>query len=366
MRILHITRQFYPLIGGMENYVLNLAEQQIKNGHSVDVLTLNRSFIDDEKLSRYEKLDNGVEVFRIPFFLSKKYTIALKTYRYLKKQYDVVNVHGVNFFSDFVALTKIFHRKKIILTTHGGFFHTHWGHFLKLIFFHTITRLTLKPYNAVIGCSDNDIVVFQKIYPKIIKVDNGVNVKDLMAIQKKPERNTLLYVGRIDVHKRIDNLIRLIPELDKKGFNARLLVVGPDWKGLTPELTKQIDELQLNNRITLTGPVSEKDLARYYSESFLFISASEYEGFGISAIEALASGTPCILNRIQSFQTILHNKPYGILCDFTDITKTADAIASFANDVKRNYSELSQKAREKAKEYNWESVAGRITKIYEQ
>ena len=68
MKILHITRQFYPLIGGMENYVLNLAEQQIKNGHSVTVLTLNRSFVNNEKLSNYEKLDNGIEIYRIPFF----------------------------------------------------------------------------------------------------------------------------------------------------------------------------------------------------------------------------------------------------------------------------------------------------------
>ena len=365
MKILHITRQFYPLIGGMENYVFNLAEQQIRSGHSVSILTLNRSFVNNEKLCVYEKLNNGIEIFRIPFFFSKKYTIALKTYCYLKN-YEVINVHGVNFFSDYIALTKIFHRKKAILTTHGGFFHTHWGQFIKVLFFHTFTRLSLKTYNAVIGCSDNDIEVFEKIYRNIIKVDNGVNVEPLLAAPKMPKDNVLLYVGRIDIHKRIDNLIRLIPELAKKGYNAQLMVVGPDWKGLVPQLTKLVDDMKIKGRVTFTGPVSDQDLIKHYSESLLFLSASEYEGFGISAIEALASGTPCILNDISSFRTILNNQPFGIISNFNKIEETADTIISYTCKIRENYSDLSHQAREKAKEFDWKSVAERITKIYEQ
>lgn len=364
MKILHLVRQFYPMIGGLENYVYNLAEQQLKNGHEVSVLTLNRSFVTNEKLIQYERLDNGLEIHRIPFFFSKKYAITFAAFSHLKN-FELLHVHAIDFFTDYIALTKIFHNKKIILTTHGGFFHTNWAYFLKRIYFHTITRLSLKTYDAVIGCSDNDIEIFKKIAPGIIKIENGVNVKPLLNTAKKPDGHTLLYVGRIDIHKRIDNLIRLIALLNNQGFEAKLMVVGPDWKHLLPELTHLVNDLEIKEQVTFTGPVDEKDLVRYYSKAFLFVSASEYEGFGISAIEALASGTPCVLNDIRSFRTILKNKPFGILCNFTNIEETANAIIEFANTTKDNYWALSKEARETAKIYNWESVAREMTKIYE-
>ena len=112
MKILHIVKQFNPMIGGLENYVSNLAEQQIKNGHVVTVLTLNRSFVTNEKLSKFERLDNGVEIHRIPFFFSKKYAIALKAYTYLK-DHDIIHVHAVDFFADYISLTKSFIRRKL-------------------------------------------------------------------------------------------------------------------------------------------------------------------------------------------------------------------------------------------------------------
>jgi alpha-1,3-mannosyltransferase len=352
------------MIGGLENYVYHLGEQQIRNGHQVAVLTLNKSFVTNKELEEFEKLENGIELYRIPFFFLKKYAIALKSYSYLTN-YDIVHVHAVDFFSDYISLSKRFHKKRTILTTHGGFFHTSWAYILKKVFFNIITRLTIKSYDAVIGCSDNDIEIFRKIAPGIIKIENGVNVKPLLNAPKKPDGHTLVYVGRIDIHKRIDNLIRLIAILNNQGFKAKLMVVGPDWKHLLPELIRLANDLEIKDQVTFTGPVDEKDLVRYYSKAFLFVSASEYEGFGISAIEALASGTPCVLNDIRSFQTILKNKPFGILCNFSNIEETANAIIEFANTTKDNYWALSKEARETAKKYNWESVARKMTKIYE-
>lgn len=364
MKVLHIVRQFYPMIGGLENYVYNLAEQQLKYGHIVHVLTLNKSFVTNEKLNKYERLDNGLEIFRIPFFFSKKYAIALTAFRYFRN-YDLLHVHAVDFFTDFVSLTKILHRKKTILTTHGGFFHTSWAYLIKKIYFNTITRLSLRSYDALIGCSDNDIEVFRNIAPGIIKIENGVNVEPLLNVDKKLHGHTLLYVGRIDIHKRIDNLIRLISALTERELDANLVVVGPDWKHLLPKLTMLADSIETMDRVTFTGPVSENELIKFYSEAFLFVSASEYEGFGISAIEALASGTPCALNDIRSFRAILQNKPFGILCDFSNTEETADAIAEFMNSIKDKYSGLSAEARKTALKYDWKFVAKEVTKIYE-
>jgi len=58
MRILHIVRQFYPCIGGIENFVLCLAEEQIKAGHQVTVVTLNKSF----KMEKEDNLYSGLKI----------------------------------------------------------------------------------------------------------------------------------------------------------------------------------------------------------------------------------------------------------------------------------------------------------------
>ena len=134
MKILHIVRQFYPMIGGIETYVLNLATRQYSDGHTVSVLTLNRNFINNDKLPENETHSSGLKIVRVPYCLSNKYPVAFSALKHVKN-YDIINVHAVDFFADFIALTKFIHKKRIVLITHGGFFHTNWGYIFKKIYY---------------------------------------------------------------------------------------------------------------------------------------------------------------------------------------------------------------------------------------
>ncbi len=181
MKILHVVRQFYPMIGGLENYVLHLSNHQIKNGHEVGIATLNRNFITGERLPKNEILSTGQMIIRVPYSGMKKYPVAPKIFN-LIKNYDVIHVHAIDFFADFLAFSQFIHKRKLILTTHGGFFHTNWGTTFKKLYFKAITRQSLKRYSAVIGCSDNDVNLFKNICPDIILIENGVDTF-------KPRRN---------------------------------------------------------------------------------------------------------------------------------------------------------------------------------
>lgn len=365
MKILHIVRQFYPTVGGLQNYVLNLAENQVKLGHEVAVVTLNRSSMTGERLSDFEKTDSGISIYRIPYFGSTKYPIAFKVLKYLKGK-DLINVHAVDFFADLLAITKIFHRKKLVLTTHGGFFHTPWAGTLKKIYFKVITRFTLMSYNVIIGCSDNDIKIFKKITKRIVKIENGVDVSKLNDLKKNPVKGELLYVGRIDVHKRIDLLIDVVSALTKMGENVILKIAGPDWKGLSPDLKKKAEQNKITERVEFLGSISDEQLLESYSTAQVFLSASEYEGFGISAVEAMASGTICVLNNIPSFYKLLKNKPFGRVVEFNDIENTAMVIKELINFELQEYSVLSEKAREYSKQFDWKEVSKQITNQYQQ
>mgnify|MGYP001381095607 CR=1 FL=1 len=363
--ILHVVRQFYPAIGGIENYVLNLAAFQVQQGYNVTVVTLNRNFTDDSKLTPAETILPGIKIVRIPFFFSKKYPVAFGVLRYLDEA-DIINVHAVDFFADFIALYRMIHRKKTILVTHGGFFHTKWGYRLKKIYFNTITRLLIKSFDAVIGCSENDITVFKPLVPSIKLIHNGVNVQPYIKTKKAFNRYELLYVGRIDTHKGVDKLVRFVSVLREKGLPVRLNIVGPDWKGLLPMLKELARNSGVEDHVTFKGPVSDGELRDIYASAHLFLSASEYEGFGISAVEAMASGTLCALHAIESFSRLLAEKSFGVICDFNDLSDTAERIIPLLELPDNEYYNLSEEARKYSESFSWEKTAGKINRIYEQ
>jgi alpha-1,3-mannosyltransferase len=284
MKIIHVVRQFYPMIGGLENYVLNLAKEQIRKGNQVSVVTLNRSFIDNKTLSEKETIFD-IQIIRIPYWGSLRYPIALSILKYIKG-HDIVHVHAVDFFCDYLALTKILHRQKLILTTHGGFFHTAKNHVFKNFFFNTITRFSLRYYDAIIACSSNDYNTFSKISNNVTLIYNGVDVGKYINVPKKTEVGNLITVGRIDSHKGIDKLIIIIGKLKERGINAKLKIIGPDSRNLLNQLQQLTIKLGVENNVIFKGKVSENELVELYSTANIFISASEYEGFGIAVVEA--------------------------------------------------------------------------------
>lgn len=348
------------MIGGLENFVLSLAQEQIKNGHEVSVLTLNRNFIDQKSLPNKENYGKIV-IHRISFFGSKRYPLAFSAIKYLKDN-EIIHIHGVDFFFDYLTWTKFIHRKKIILHTHGGFFHTKKHLWFKKIFFQTFTRVSAKFCDKIIAISNNDVKFFSKISNNIILVENGVNV-ELYQVPKKIDRGVLLYVGRIDVHKRIDNLIKTTIQLNKSDLKITLKVIGPDWKGLQDNLLRLIPE-NLRDRIIFLGSIDEKTLIQEYSKAHLFVSASDYEGFGISAIEAMSSGTLTILNNIDSFESFLTNNKFGSIVDFNDPKNTAQIIKEFLLLPDDQYDILSEDARKFASKFSWGNVEAKIQRIY--
>jgi alpha-1,3-mannosyltransferase len=362
MRILHVVRQFYPMIGGLENYVFHLAKQQINSGHVVTVLTLNKSFVNNSTYPNKDSISK-INIIRIPYFGSHKYPIAISVIKYLKS-FDIIHVHAIDFFADFLALTKLLHKKKLILTTHGGFFHTKKNSFLKKIFFNTITRYTLKKYSVIIACSSNDFNTFSKISKNVTLINNGVDVEKYSIIPKNVEKGTLLTVGRIDLHKGIDKLILTISRLIEKGIDARLEIVGPDSRNLISQLQQKAIDFKVEKKVKFIGKVDDIELTTIFSRAHLFVSASTYEGFGIAAVEAMASGTLCVLNNIPSFSEILDSNKFGRIVNFENTDEVVQNIESLLNISESEYNELSKKARIYAENYNWNKISKKITALY--
>ncbi len=362
LKILHVVRQFYPLLGGIQNFVLNLSLQQIKQGHEVSVLTLNKSFVDKSTLSPQENYKN-ISIIRIPYIGHKKYPLAFSCTRYLSG-FDIVHVHAVDFFIDYLVLTKFMHKKELILHTHGGFFHTKWAHNFKKFYFNTITRSTARGCKKIIASSDHDYRMFKKINNNIQTVENGVDIVKFKEIKKQVTKNKLLFIGRLSSNKNVEALIETIKELQVSGIDAGLTIIGPDWQGLRYGLENKAKKLNIQDKIKFLGAIDEETLMNELASTHLFVSASKYEGFGISAVEALASGTPCVLNDIESFRKIAENSPACLITDYNNPKKAAESIREVLGKSPKEYAILSQKASSLVQKYSWHETAKKITGIY--
>ena len=133
MKIVHVSRQYHPGIGGLENFTRNLCEEQVRAGHDVRMVTLNRIFDGDGAELPARETMGGVEIVRLPFRGGRCYPIAPSVLRHVQ-DCDLIHVHAMDFFVDFLAFTRFLHKKPMVLSTHGGFFHTNYAQRLKQVY----------------------------------------------------------------------------------------------------------------------------------------------------------------------------------------------------------------------------------------
>jgi alpha-1,3-mannosyltransferase len=315
MKILQITRQFLPSTGGLESAVEGLSRAVQDAGHEVHVVTLRKIFVTGEELQS-EDVINGLNVSRIAHWGPRRYPIAPSIWSHLNGS-DLLHIHAVDFFVDFLSLSKTFHRRPIVLSTHGGFFHTRWLSWLKSAYFRTITRQSLKRVAAVICVSEHDYELFSSIVPKekLHLVRNGVAVESYANVKKAITPGLLVGIGRVAQNKRIDRLIHAVAELRKTRPNVQLIWAGPDEEGRIEDLRNLARRAGVGDSVRFTGRVEGTELERLLSQANLFVSGSSYEGYGLSTIEAMSSGTVPVVTRVGIHPQLISNGKTGFLVD---------------------------------------------------
>lgn len=364
MRVLQIVRQYSPGVGGLETFVAQLARHLVPLGIQSDILTLDRLFLNPGQRLPAEEMLDGHRVFRIPYFGSSRYPIAPRVLSFVK-DYDVIHVHGVDFFVDFLANTRAFHRKPLLLSTHGGFFHTRFAQRLKRFYFRTVTRWTLEGVDRVVACSVPDLESFRTISNRVDLIENAVDVERFQNIERQVEPGMMLYLGRISSNKRIDRLLKMLAQLKTHSPSARLVVAGPDWDNLAPSLITLAAELGVSDNLTFKGKVTDAELNDLLSRAQLFVSASEYEGFGLTAVEAMAAGILPALQPIPPFESLLQNVFSEALVDYSDASTAAEKIHCLLTMDPLRYDGLSKQARERATQFAWPQAAAKFKRVYE-
>lgn len=365
MKVVHIVRQYWPSIGGMEDVVSNLAKyQKEQTDYEPTVITLDRLFRNsEEKLQHLEEVD-GVSVIRLPYVGSSRYPICLSILK-LIKDFDVVHVHGVDFFYDFLAITRIFHGKKIVASTHGGFFHTQYAARLKRLFFNSVTRFTSSRYDKVIACSDNDFAIFSQIaaVPRLVLVENGVNVEKFERVAIGHAKKQFVYFGRWSVNKGLPELIELFSQLQSERPDYSLVIAGRPYDMDSTALNDLVKKKGLE-RVEIVENPNNDQLKSIIASSSYFVCLSHHEGFGLAAIEAMSAGLIPILSAIPPFEKINRESNLGFIFDAAQEDCNVDTLIQYLDSGELDVINQKWKAFEFAKTYSWNNVAKKYMELY--
>ncbi|GBH32189.1 alpha-1,3-mannosyltransferase [Sphingobium xenophagum] len=324
------------------------------------VVTLDRIFdsTDVARLPHRDQID-GIDVRRMRWFGSKRYPIAPGQLLAIRDA-DLVHVHALDFAYDYLALTRPLHRRPMIFSTHGLFFHTPFASRAKELYFKTITKLGSFAYRAIAASSAQDEARFRTIRQRgVLAVENGVALDKFANLAARGTRNIIAF-GRIAPNKRIDQLIE---------WFARLTHVQPDWTltiagkpmGVSLDaLRAQAGQLGVADRVTFHEFPSDDELRALIARASVFACASEYEGFGLAAIEAAAAGLYLALSPIEPFRRSLTATGHGAIVDFADPTSPAAFIDAYA----AGQANLPPPPQSLEARFGWQAVSEQFEHVY--
>ncbi len=363
MKILHILNEIK--FSGAEVMLRIAAPTFIKSGFDLHALSTG------DAIGEYASMlgTAGYTIHHIPFKKSPKYFVKL--YRFLlKKEFDVVHIHPERAFFWHALVAKIAGKKTIIRTVHSVFL---FSGFLKLK--RTLQRFVASQILGVkfIAIGPSVAEVEKKVfYNSTSLIPNWIEQSRFLPAQDDDERNesrdkfgispsdvVVVSVGSCCEVKNHKAIIRAVAEVQKGLKNITYLHVG---EGAI--LQEEINFAAANGVSEITRFLGQmKDVRKALIASDIFVMASNYEGLGISGLEAMSCGLPVVNYDVYGLKDVVKNGKNGFLVE-PNSTALADAIKELAvNEGLRE--RVGAEARDSMlKNFNMQKSLEKLIKLY--
>jgi glycosyltransferase involved in cell wall biosynthesis len=166
------------------------------------------------------------------------------------------------------------------------------------------------------------------------------------------------YVGGWEGRKNLPFLVRAFAATGLSDVDL-VLAGGKDEQRI--EFTKLANALGIGDRLRLLGSVPDADLPALYAGAHCFVYPSEYEGFGLQLVEAMAVGCPILAARATCLPEILGNG--GATFTLEKVEELSALLARVATDPPFR-ADLSQRAMQRARDFSWERSAQGTVTVY--
>jgi len=364
--VLIISSLYKPNVGGVETTVEELADQYLKRGIKVTILTK----LFPSNLEPYE-LIKGVPVYRIP--RPKTEAEFIETIKWLKKnnsklKSDVIHLIQVHRPLPLLALllSRLW-KVPFIANYAGGDVIEVGDDFGKKMWKEAngTVKEALLQANTHISFSKGLISDVKKTIPEIKKVELIYAGLDVSSINKSEIYNPgypyIVSVRRLEKSKGIDLLIKAFDKLSESYPHLHLIIVGNGSE--KKNLESLATDLNSREKIHFTGTLPLKTTFSYLKGSMASICPSRAEAGGIINFAAQAAKTVPIGSNVGGIpEYILHNKT-GLIFESEKVDKLAECIEHIISDI-----DLRQKLIENGwlnvQKYDWSNIANKYVNSY--
>ncbi len=365
----------YPTYGGSGAVATELGIALAQRGHEVHFVTYKQPFRLPTFLPRV--FFHEVDVGRYPLFEFPPYDLALAV-----RMHEVVREHKLDLLhchyaiphatSAWITKQMLLEEKrdiKVVTTLHGTDI-TIVGQDPS---YHSITKFSIEKSDALtavsrylqketlnaFGCTACRI----DIIPNFI--DPDVYNRSKYAGQLLPrfngDRKVLMHISNFRPVKRITDVVRVFAEVNKS-VPSTLIMVGDGPERQTAE--HEARQLGVDKHVQFLGKIDS--VAPLLAAAHLFLLPSDAESFGLSALEALASGTPVIGANVGGLPEVVRNGETGVLCGVGDVAGMSSAAVSLLHDSTK-WNAMSTAAAHDARErFAMNDVVQRYEDVYAQ
>ena len=204
-------------------------------------------------------------------------------------------------------------------------------------------------------------------YEKFLKDNKNIKVVIVPNIIYLPKKKSslksknLITISRLNSIKKIDDMIKIFSEIKSK--KSKLYIVG-DGEELE-KLKKEVDNLELNDRIIFTGYKTKEEMEEYLLDSSLFLLTSWSEGLPMVLLEAMSYGLPCIaFNTKSGVSDIIDDNKNGFIINNRNKEKYVEKIDELMNN-KELLSEFSKNSITKAREFTSKEIVKKWQEVIE-
>jgi len=362
MKILSITPTYFPEVGGIESVVRELAVRSSGNGSQVDVAHVSAQ----HKGFSVRELD-GIKVFRVPV-LGNRLAGYARDFGRLAAGYDLLHVHDPQLMMLTGNVLLQCRGIPAVLSTHGGFRHTAKHRTIKWLHEHLLMRRLLRRYHKVLASSESDTAYFSRFSDKVEKCENGIAFSKFQGgrLSGTPDPAKWIYWGRWSRNKRIDAVIDTVAMARDQGIAIDLLIAGPDFDNLGESLQAQIGALQLDDSVKLHPYIEDAALLHELQQRTVFVTGSEYEGFGIGILEAMAAGKIVLCRDMAPINGFVEPSVSGFFLDFDIGARDLAVVREITGLDAARSTAMSNAAQQRAKRYDWDVVAQTFSAHYAQ
>ncbi len=354
-KILLITSEFPPNVGGIGNHAYNLAKALSAEGFIITVIA------DIIGINEFERnAFAGNQPFHIKWIERKSFilqTYLRRIYTSLDLAGDVSKVICSGKFSLWTgAMIKIFYpNKKLIAVVHGSELT------IKSSLARRATSYALKKFRSIISVSNYTRRFLPAGLPLAITIKVIHNGIDFNEFCKQPHRllegdPALITIGSLTERKGQENVINALPKIMKFFPSVQYHMIGkPVIQQRIESIAKQ---LNVQHHISFYGSVDRENLLKKIMGATIKLMLSnhtadgDFEGFGIAVLEANAFGIPAIGSRDSGIAEAIQHEKTGLLVD----PKNAIEVAAAIEKIMTNYDSFSANAKEWARQHDWKII----------